>query len=83
VATEKAFDKQLGAIRFPAAIEATAQALVKANEGRFRITERQARSKTLARLRSLDGRREAGNAAVEAQVALIRKQLHLAPESDS
>jgi hypothetical protein len=83
VATEKAFDRQLAAIRFPAAIEATAQALIRANEGRFRITERQARSKTLARLRSLDAMREAGNVAVEAQVALIRKQLHLPPESDS
>ena len=83
VATEKLFDKQIGAIRFPAAIEATAQALIRANESRFKVTERQARSKTLARLRSLDARREAGNAAVEVQVALIRRQLHLPPEPAS
>lgn len=83
VATEKLFDRQLAAIRFPTAIEATAHALIRANEGRFKITERQARSKTLARLRSLDAMREAGNAAVEVQVALLRKQLHLAPESAS
>jgi hypothetical protein len=83
VATEKQFDTQLAAIRFPAAIEATARALIKANEGRFRITERQARSRTLARLRSMDAMREAGNAAVEVQVARIRRQLHLPPESSS
>lgn len=83
VATEKLFDKQLAAIRFPAAIEATAQALIRANESRFKITERQARSRTLTRLQSLDAQREAGNAAVEVQVALIRRQLHLPPESAS
>jgi hypothetical protein len=83
VAMEKLFDTQIAAIRFPAAIEATAQALIRANESRFKITERQARSKTLARLRSLDAQREAGNAAVEVQVALIRRQLHLPPESAS
>jgi len=83
VAAERLFDKQLAAIKFPPAIEAIAQALIRSNQSRFRVTLRQARSRTLAQLQSLDSRRKAGDAAVEAQVALIRKALHLPPASTS
>lgn len=79
VATERLFDKELAAIKFPATVEATAQALIRANEARFRVTLRQARATTLARLRALDSARKAGDAAVEVQAELIRKQLHLPP----
>ena len=79
VATERLFDTDLAAIKFPATVEATAQALIRANEARFRVTLRQARSKTLARLQSLDSARKAGDAAVEVQAELIRKELHLPP----
>ncbi len=83
VATERLFDKQLAAIKFPPAIEAAARALTRANQSRFRVTERQARSKTLARLQSLDSRRKAGDDAVEAQVRLLRQALHLPPAPTS
>jgi hypothetical protein len=83
VATERLFDQQLAAIKFPAATESIAQALIKANVHRFRVTLRQARSTTLTRLQSLDARREAGDASVEAEVAAIRKALGLPPESTS
>jgi hypothetical protein len=83
VTTERLFDKELAAIKFPATVEATAQALIRANEARFRVTLRQARSKTLARLRALDSARKAGDAAVEVQAELIRKELHLAPVPSS
>jgi hypothetical protein len=83
VTTERLFDKELAAIKFPATVEATAQALIRANEARFRLTLRQARSKTLARLRALDSARKAGDAAVEVQAELIRKQLHLPPVPSS
>ena len=79
VATERQFDKELAAIKFPAAVEATAQALIRANQARFRVTLRQARAKTLVALGKLDSARKAGDAAVEAQAALIRKELHLPP----
>jgi len=83
VATERLFDQELAAIKFPAPVEATAQALIRANEARFRVTLRQARAKTLTALRALDGARKAGDAAVEVQAELIRKQLHLPPVPSS
>jgi hypothetical protein len=83
VATERLFDADLAKIKFPATVEATAQALIRANEARFRVTLRQARAKTLARLRALDSARKAGDAAVEVQAELIRKQLHLPPVPSS
>jgi hypothetical protein len=79
VATERQFDTELAAIKFPGAVEATAQALIRANEARFRVTLRQARAKTLTALRALDTARKAGDAAVETQALLIRKELHLPP----
>jgi hypothetical protein len=83
VATERLFDKELAAIKFPATVEATAHALIRANEARFRVTLRQARAKTLTALRALDGARKAGDAAVETQALLIRKELHLPPVPSS
>lgn len=79
VATERLFDSDLAKVKFPASVEVTAQALIRANEARFRVTLRQARAKTLARLQRLDAARKAGDAAVEVQAALIRKELHLPP----
>lgn len=79
VATERLFDADLAKIKFPASVEATAQALIRANEARFRVTLRQARAKTLTALQRLDAKRKAGDAAVEAQATAIRKELHLPP----
>jgi hypothetical protein len=83
VGTERQFDTQLAAIKFPAATESIAQALIKANKARFRVTLRQSRSKTLPQLQSLDAKRTAGDASVETEVAAIRKALGLPPESAS
>jgi hypothetical protein len=81
VATERLFDKQLGAIQFTPAAETVAQALIRVNKSRFAVTLRQARSTTLAQLRSLDNARKAGDAAVEVQAKAIRVALHLPPPS--
>jgi hypothetical protein len=83
VATETRFDQQLAAIPFPPAIAAIARAMIRANQARGALTARQARSASLARLRSFDQRHRAADAAVEVQVRLIRKALHLPPPSTS
>jgi hypothetical protein len=83
VATETLFDQQLAAIPFPPAIAAIARAMIRANQARGALTARQARSASLARLRSFDQRHRAADAAVEVQVRLLRKALHLPPPSTS
>jgi hypothetical protein len=83
VATESLFDKQLAAIPFPPAIAAIARAMIRANQARGALTARQARSRSLAQLRLFDQRHRAADAAVEAQVRLIRKALKLPPASTS
>ena len=83
VATESLFDKQLAAIPFPPSIAAIARAMIRANQARGALTARQARSASLAQLRSFDQRHKAADAAVEVQVRLIRKALHLPPPSTS
>jgi hypothetical protein len=81
--TERRFDTQLLAIAFPSWIELTARALVGVNQRRIALTERQASAPTLAAMRALDHRHRAANAAVEAQVRLIRQFLGLPPPSTS
>ena len=77
VATETSFDAQLAQIPFPLSVASIARALILANEQRGALTARQARSTSLAQLRSFDARHAATDAAVEVQVRLIRKALHL------
>jgi hypothetical protein len=82
VATASQFDRQLAAIKFPAAVEPIAQDVIRANQALGRVTARQARAKTLAALQALDARRTAAATAVEAQVKRLRLALHLpAPAS--
>ena len=83
VATESRFDRQLGAIPFPPKIAAIARALILANQQRGALTSRQARSASLAQIRSFDSRHAATDAAVEVQVRLLRQALHLPPPSTS
>jgi len=83
VTTAGAFDRKLAAIKFPAAIEAIARDVVRANQARGRVIARQARARTLAQLQSFDARHQAADAAVEAQVKRIRQALHLPPPSGS
>ncbi len=83
VATETLFDKQLAAIPFPPKVAAIARAMIQANQARGALTARQARSASLTQLRSFDQRHRAGDAAVEVEVRLLRKALHLPPPSTS
>jgi hypothetical protein len=81
--TESWFDERLVRIPFPPGIGATARALVRVNERRIDLTERQARSATYASLRSFTGAHRAADAAVEAQVRIMRRELGLPPPDNS
>jgi len=83
VATASRFNRQLAAIKFPAAIEAISQAVIRANQARGRVIARQARARTLVRMRAFDARHAAADAAVEAQVKRLRQALHLPAPSSS
>jgi hypothetical protein len=83
VATELHFDRQLSRIPFPAGIEAIARAIIRANQSRIILTRREARSVTLAGLRSFTSSHKAADAAVEVPVRAIRKALGLSPPSTS
>jgi hypothetical protein len=82
-ATERLFDRRLAAITFPPAIAATASALISVNEIRARLTEQQARARSIAALLSFAGDHNMADAQVEAQVRVIRAQLGLPPPSSS
>jgi hypothetical protein len=82
-ATERWFDRRLQRITFPPRIAAVARALVRANQRRVRLTELQARSSSIAKLLSFTSRHKAADAAVEAQVRVIRKALGLPPPAAS
>jgi hypothetical protein len=82
-ATERWFDRRLAAIPFPPGIAAMARALIQANQSRAALTDRQARSASLARLHSFAARRRAADAAVEFGARLIRRALALPPPSES
>jgi hypothetical protein len=82
-ATERMFDRQLAAITFPPAIAATASALIRVNEIRARLTEQQARARSIPALLSFDADHKMADAQVEAQVRVIRAQLGLPPPESS
>jgi hypothetical protein len=81
--TERWFDRRLLRITFPPRIAAVARALVRANQSRVRLTELQAASASIAELLSFTSRHRAADAAVEAQVKIIRRELGLPPPSAS
>ena len=82
-ATERWFDRRLLKIAFPSAIAAAARALVRVNDQRIALTTEQARAMTVAALLAFNARHRAADAAVEAQVRIIRKQLDLPPPGNS
>jgi hypothetical protein len=82
-ATERRFDRLLREIPFPPPIATTARALIWANQRRAALTARQARSPSLARLVSFNGLHRAADAAVEAQVKILRRALGLPPPETS
>ena len=83
VATATRFDRQLAAIKFPAAAGVIARDLIRANQARGQVITRQARARTLARMQALNAQHAAADAAVEAQVKHIRQALHLPAPANS
>ena len=79
VAAEHWFDGRLLRIPFPVPVEAVARAMVAANVQRIALTEREARSASLAALGSFAARHRAADAQVEIFVRAIRRLLHLPP----
>lgn len=82
-ATERWFDRHLIKIRFLPRLAATARALVLVNQRRVALTLRQAQSPSIPVLLSFDGSHKAADAAVEAQVRIIRRALGLPPPGNS
>lgn len=82
-ATERGFDRRLLAIGFPPQINATARTLVQVNQRRISLTELQAASPTIPVLLSFTSGHLAADAAVEAQVRIIRRELGLPPPETS
>jgi hypothetical protein len=82
-ATEHKFDRQLAAISFPPGIEATAQALIRVNEIRVKLTLKQAAANSIAALLSFTATHNAADAELEAQVRFIRSELGLPPPKSS
>jgi hypothetical protein len=81
--TERHFDRQLAAIRFPPDIAATASALIRVNQIRVRLTDQQAAATSIPALLSFAGSHKAADAQVEAQVRVIRSELGLPPPEES
>ncbi|SRR6266700_3478964 len=79
VATEHWFDQHLAAIPFPPRIAAISRALIRVNQERAEMASLQAQSASLTQLRSFNRLHRAADAAVEAEVRLIRRALKLPP----
>ena len=82
-ATERMFDRSLLALALPSAIEATARAVVRANEARANLSAEAATSESLLQLRGYETQLSAANDAVVQQVRILRKQLGLPPAETS
>lgn len=66
-------------IPYPPSVTATVRQLLQADAASEALITRQARAGTLFGMQSFNGRHQAANAAVGAQVALLRKDLNLPP----
>ena len=79
VALERAFDTSLAGITFPPAIAPIAKAAFRADVARANLTAQQAQSSSLIRMRSFNQRVQAASAAVQTELALLRKALDAPP----
>jgi hypothetical protein len=70
--SERALDASLTAFAFPPAIAPLARALINANQARATLTTTQARSSSLGRMRSFDHQVQLADAAVQAEMKLVR-----------
>jgi hypothetical protein len=79
VALERAFDVNLAGITFPPAIAPIAKGAFQADVTRANLTAHQAQSSSLAQMRSFNQRVQAASAAVQTELALLRKALDAPP----
>jgi hypothetical protein len=79
VKTESAFDDQIEDFTFPNAANAIGEALLEADQKRVKLLTLQAGSASLRQLQSFDSGDQAADAAVAAQVRVIRQDLGLSP----
>lgn len=82
-ATEHHFDQQLARIVFPDRIAAVARQLIVANQRRIELTDYEASSTSLTELRAFGSLHAAADAAVEAYVRRLRRDLGLPPPPTS
>jgi hypothetical protein len=79
VTSEHALDTSLAAFPFPPAVAPVATALIRASQARATLTAEQARSASLAQLRSFNHRVQVASAAVATEMQLVRKALNVPP----
>jgi hypothetical protein len=77
--SDAAFGRALAGIPFPPAVAPLARELARDNQARTKLVAAQARSTSLARLRSYDRQVQAANAAVEAQMQVVLKAVQKPP----
>ncbi len=75
--TEASFDNQLSQVGFPSAAETAETNLIQADQARAKLIKLQAQASSFTQIQSLSSRVQAANAAVQAQVKLIRQDLGL------
>ena len=79
VTVENALGTSLARFPFPPAVAPPARVLIAANRALARLTAEQARSSSLARLRSFNGRVAVAGATVGADMKIVRKALSSPP----
>jgi hypothetical protein len=79
VTTAKAFDTSLARFPFPPAVAPAAKRLMQAIDARVMLNTEQARSSSLAQLRSFNERVKASGAVIQADLALVHKALYTRP----
>jgi len=79
VASADAFDASLARFPFPPAVAPAAKALIQAIHVRVGVTIEQARSSSLARLRSFNDRVNRADTAIQTEMKLVRKALDARP----
>ena len=82
-ATERAFDRQLIALRFPPPAEPFVRLLYRVNQDRAALTATAATAMSLMQLHGVQPRLDAANGPVEEAVQVIRDQLDLPPPDTS
>jgi hypothetical protein len=70
----------LAAVTFTPQITVIADALIRANQARVTLTAEQARTSSLTRMRSLNGRVEAASTAVHTEMKLLLKAINTPPQ---